>query len=156
MIHTFWRKLLFQTHGASDNFRDHVRVTVGAGSPVFQVSLPFFCNRARNSNTAATISNASGEIMNRACFMVSSKTPLIVLPPFGIVGFDMAKMMTRESINCFLNFNDSVLIIRLSSRCERRPPWPRTGHSLMMGVCLRDNPCALRLQILEYEYCSHG
>ena len=125
-------KLLFQAHGASDNFRDHVRVTVGAGSPVFQISLPLFCNRTGNSDTATTISNAcnskmdvqqklmafvkfmriftSGEIMNRACFMVSSETPFIVLPPFGIVGFDMTKMMARESVNCFLNFNDSILI----------------------------------------------
>jgi hypothetical protein len=49
--------LIFKTGSADDNFGDLVRIRVGSWATIFEVTLSFLSNRARNTNTATAVSN---------------------------------------------------------------------------------------------------
>ena len=58
---------------------DLIRVTVGAGSPVLQVSLPLLSTLPRYPDTAAPVGHTGREVVDRRGLVSAGQPPLIVL-----------------------------------------------------------------------------
>lgn len=100
--------LLVQQTGADQGFGDTVRVTVGRRAAVFEVTLLFLANLARNADAGSTVGHTSREFVDVGGFMAASETAGIVKPPFRVIGTDVITVPLPELLNGILDGSEMI------------------------------------------------
>jgi len=102
------KRLFVQATSLDQDFSDGVRIAVGRRSAIFQISAFLLSTISWNSNGAATIGHTSREIVNGRSLMKTSQTPLVILAFIGVIGLDVADMVSGELVNGLLDGNQAI------------------------------------------------
>jgi len=92
--------------GSLDHDRaDPVRIDVGGGTTIFEVSLALDITRSRNSDRSATIRNTGGKCRSAGSLVLSGKTLLVVLA----IHFDVLQVPLGEFLDVLVDGLDTAL-----------------------------------------------
>ena len=90
-----------------------VRVTVGAGSPVLEVSLPLLGALPGYPDAAAPVSHARAEVVYAGGLVGPGQPALVILALVRVIGLDVADVVAGQLVYRSLNSEAGVRIDRI-------------------------------------------
>ena len=90
-----------------------IRVAVGRGSPVLQISTSFLGYISWDANGATAVGYSCWKIVNRGSLVEPRQSSFIVLALVGVVCFDVSNMMSRKLVNSSFDFRQSTFLSHL-------------------------------------------